>query len=74
LGLAALAGWAVALGLAATGAAALALAYASGIGPARKLVDVLGAFVATGLGVVYSLRGREFRTWTPAASVRGEAG
>jgi hypothetical protein len=35
-----------------------------------KLADVLGAFVATGLGVIYSLRGREFRTWTPAASVR----
>lgn len=66
-----LAGWAIGLGLAAAGALALALAYALKLKPARKLVDVLGAFAATGLGVVYSLRGREFRTWTPAASVRG---
>jgi cellulose synthase/poly-beta-1,6-N-acetylglucosamine synthase-like glycosyltransferase len=70
-GLVSLAGWVVALGLAALGAATLVLGYALKLGPVRKLVDVLGAFVATGLGVVYSLRGREFRTWTPAASVRG---
>jgi cellulose synthase/poly-beta-1,6-N-acetylglucosamine synthase-like glycosyltransferase len=70
-GLLSLAGWVVALGLAALGAATLVLGYALKLGPVRKLVDVLSAFVATGLGVVYSLRGREFRTWTPAASVRG---
>ena len=70
-GLVALAGWVVALGLAVLGAAALGLGYALRLGPVPKLVDVLGAFAATGLGVIYSLRGREFRTWTPAASVRG---
>lgn len=64
-------GWAVGLGLPLLLALALGLGYALGLKPARKLVDVLGAFVATGLGVIYSLRGREFRTWTPAASVRG---
>lgn len=73
-GTVALAGWAMALGLAGAGTAALALGHALKVGPARKLVDALGAFVATGLGVVYSLRGREFRTWTPAASVRGGVG
>jgi cellulose synthase/poly-beta-1,6-N-acetylglucosamine synthase-like glycosyltransferase len=70
-GLVSLAGWLVALGLVALGTAALGLGYALKLAPARKLVDVLGAFVATGLGVIYSIRGREFRTWTPAASVRG---
>lgn len=70
-GLVSLAGWAAALGLAIVGIAALGLGYAFRLGPARKLVDVLIAFAATGLGVIYSLRGREFRTWTPAASVRG---
>lgn len=70
-GLVSVAGWVVALGLAILGIAALGLGYALGLGPARKLVDVLGAFAATGLGVIYSLLGREFRTWTPAASVRG---
>jgi cellulose synthase/poly-beta-1,6-N-acetylglucosamine synthase-like glycosyltransferase len=65
------AGWTVGLGLPLLLALALGLGYALGLKPVRKLVDVLGAFVATGLGVIYSLRGREFRTWTPAASVRG---
>lgn len=65
------AGWVVGLGLPLLGALVLALAYALKLGPVPKVVDVLGAFVATGLGVIYSLRGREFRTWTPAASVRG---
>jgi hypothetical protein len=70
-GLVALAGWAVALGLAVLGAAALGLGQALKLGPVPKLIDIVGAFAATGLGVIYSLRGREFRTWTPAPSVRG---
>lgn len=68
--LARLAGWPIALGLAASGVLALALGHAFKLPVLGKLADVLGAFVATGLGVIYSLRGREFRTWTPAASVR----
>ena len=65
-----LAGWPVGLGLTALGALGLWLGHALKLPLLGKLSDVLGAFAATGLGVIYSLRGREFRTWTPAASVR----
>jgi cellulose synthase/poly-beta-1,6-N-acetylglucosamine synthase-like glycosyltransferase len=65
-----LAGWPLGLGLAGLGALGLWLGHALKLPLLGKLADVLGAFVATGLGVIYSLRGREFRTWTPAASVR----
>lgn len=65
-----LAGWPVGLGLAALGGLALALGHVLRLPVLGKLVDVLGAFLATGLGVIYSIQGREFRTWTPAASVR----
>lgn len=39
-------------------------------GPAGKIVDILAALVATGLGVVQSLRGERFQVWTPPASAR----
>ena len=65
-----LAGWPVGLGLAALGGLTLALGHVLRLPVLGKLVDVLGAFLATGLGVIYSIQGREFRTWTPAASVR----
>lgn len=68
-----LAGWTAGLGLAVGGAAVLALGHALRLPLLGGFADVLGAFAATGLGVVYSLRGREFRTWTPAASVRRRA-
>jgi cellulose synthase/poly-beta-1,6-N-acetylglucosamine synthase-like glycosyltransferase len=32
--------------------------------------DILTAFAGTGLGVLQSMRGRSYRTWTPAASIR----
>ena len=32
--------------------------------------QALGAFLATGVGVWHSLRGRRFQTWSPAASAR----
>lgn len=54
-------------------AASLAVAAAAALfpdGPARKLVDAAGAFVATGLGVLRSLRGDRFQTWTPPSSAR----
>ena len=41
--------------------------------PAR-LWEVLGALAGTALGIVYSLRGVEFRVWTPAQSVREKTG
>jgi cellulose synthase/poly-beta-1,6-N-acetylglucosamine synthase-like glycosyltransferase len=41
--------------------------------PAR-LWEVVGALAGTALGIFYSLRGAEFRVWTPAQSVRERAG
>ncbi len=39
-------------------------------GPASKVREILLALVATGLGVLQSLRGQHFQTWTPPASAR----
>ncbi len=39
-------------------------------GPAGKIVDIVAALVATGLGVLQSLRGERFQVWTPPASAR----
>jgi cellulose synthase/poly-beta-1,6-N-acetylglucosamine synthase-like glycosyltransferase len=35
-----------------------------------QIWDILTAFAGTGLGVLQSMRGRSYRTWTPAASIR----
>jgi hypothetical protein len=35
-----------------------------------KILDIVAAFVATGIGVVRSLRGERFQVWTPPASAR----
>ncbi|HUZ63457.1 MAG TPA: glycosyltransferase [Acetobacteraceae bacterium] len=69
-GLAALGAWAT-LGLAVLMAAGLVgtgLARPSSI--AGKLVDMAAAFVATSIGVLRSVRGDRFQTWTPPASAR----
>jgi len=42
-------------------------------GPLGQLREVLGAFIATGIGVWYSLRGQRFQTWAPPNSARGVA-
>lgn len=72
-------------GLALTGAVAIAsallisgLAALGMIALARKgflatLRDIVGAFVATGIGVSRSLRGDRFQTWNPPASSRASA-
>lgn len=39
-----------------------------------QIVDILYAFVGTGLGVWKSLRGERFQTWAPAASIRKREG
>jgi cellulose synthase/poly-beta-1,6-N-acetylglucosamine synthase-like glycosyltransferase len=39
-------------------------------GAAGCAFEILGAFIATGLGVLRSLRGDRFQTWTPPASAR----
>lgn len=54
--------------------AAAVLLFAAWLRPAGllgKLVDIAAAFVATGVGVVWSLRGERFQVWTPPASARG---
>lgn len=38
--------------------------------PFSQIYDILSAFVATGVGVLRSLRGDRFQTWAPAGSLR----
>jgi len=54
------------------GCAALALGGIFRLLPIIQLIDILRAFTGTGIGVLRSLRGSHFRTWTPAASIRGK--
>jgi cellulose synthase/poly-beta-1,6-N-acetylglucosamine synthase-like glycosyltransferase len=51
----------------------LALGAAS-IKPFSQILDLLTALAGAGLGVVRSMRGERFQTWTPAASIRSGAG
>ena len=56
--------------------AAVALLIAARLrpsGPPGKVVDIVVAFIATGLGVVQSLRGERFQVWTPPASARARS-
>ncbi len=59
--------------LLAAGLALLAAILLARRGPLATLRDVLGAFLATGVGVFCSLRGDRFQTWNPPASARGTA-
>ena len=43
-------------------------------GPASRLREIALALIATGLGVVRSLRGETFQTWTPPGSARAAPG
>ncbi len=73
-GLALLQAWlllAAVLGLGVLGGTLMAVASS---GLLATLRDVLGAFVATGIGVLRSLRGERFQTWNPPASARSLAG
>lgn len=65
-------GWPAAILVAAAGAVAARLVWASSTGPLGKLGSILQAFVATGLGVWRSYRGERFQTWTSPASTRLE--
>jgi len=60
----------VAYGLFALGVLCLTAGYLSWWRPLAQVWDILTAFVGTGLGVIKSLRGHRFQTWTPAASLR----
>ena len=46
------------------------LVFTARRGPASRLREVGLALIATGLGVIRSLRGETFQTWTPPASAR----
>ncbi len=63
----------LAAALLALGALAWWLGARWSIKPFAQIVDVLGAFAATGVGVWRSMRGERFQTWTPAASIRSGA-
>lgn len=63
--------WAFAAG--AAGALALSLGYLGWSRPLARVWDILEAFAGTGLGVLQALRGRDYRIWTPAASIRAQA-
>jgi cellulose synthase/poly-beta-1,6-N-acetylglucosamine synthase-like glycosyltransferase len=52
------------------GTLGLLLGASSERGPLAQLWDILSALAATGLGVLQSLRGQRFQTWTPAGSIR----
>lgn len=54
------------------GSAALYCGYRWSIKPFSSIVDLLAALAGAGLGVVQSLRGRAFRVWSPADSIRGK--
>jgi cellulose synthase/poly-beta-1,6-N-acetylglucosamine synthase-like glycosyltransferase len=60
----------VAAVLAAIGIACLVIGHLSRSGPFARGWDILSAFAGTGLGVLRSMRGERFQTWTPAASIR----
>lgn len=64
--------WLLGLGIAALACLVL-IARLRPKGPAAGVLDILGAFMATGLGVLRSLRGDRFQTWTPPASARALA-
>jgi cellulose synthase/poly-beta-1,6-N-acetylglucosamine synthase-like glycosyltransferase len=69
-GLAALGAW-VPLGISVfAGAALLAVGLVRPHSLPGKLLDMAGAFAATSLGVLRSLRGDRFQVWTPPASAR----
>ena len=70
-GLAALGAWGLLMLCVMWGAAFLVVARLSPTGLFGKVFDIAAAFVATGMGVVQSLRGKRFQIWTPPASARG---
>lgn len=65
--------WHAALAVAVSSALIAALVWRADGGPFAQLREVLGAFIATAIGVGRSLRGERFQTWNPPASARAEA-
>ncbi len=69
-GLAALGAWPLLAATALGPIALVGMGFARPSGAAGKLVDIGAAFAATSAGVLQSLRGKRFQTWTPPASAR----
>lgn len=69
-GLATIGAWILLLLSICAGAASVIIARLRPTGLFGKLLDIVAALVATGLGVVRSLRGERFQVWTPPASAR----
>lgn len=63
-------GWVPTACAAFVGLAGLVAGRAASFRPAAKATEVLSALAATGLGVVYSMRGHRFKTWKPVPSAR----
>ncbi len=63
----------VALGVACLASAAVA-AWRIGVPPSRQVASLLIALVGVGLGVLRSLRGDRFQTWTPMSAARDSTG
>ena len=63
-------GWQIVVSAGLVGLMVLAGAWAVNFRPAARIVEVLSAFAATGLGLLESIRGRRFQTWKPATSAR----
>ncbi len=72
-GLAVLGAWLPLLLGALAGGSLLVAARLHPAGPPGKIIDIVAAFVATGLGIVRSLRGERFQVWTPPASARARS-
>ncbi|MDB5826423.1 MAG: glycosyltransferase family 2 protein [Variovorax sp.] len=70
LGAASIGWWAVAVLLALSPLAIWTIGSRWPLRPFSQIYDILAAFAATGVGVVRSLRGERFQTWSPAASLR----
>ena len=68
--LAAIAAWKILAAVLALGAAGTAVGLARPHSLLGKLIDIMLALTATGFGVLRSLRGDRFQTWTPPASAR----
>ncbi len=60
--------------LAALAIAMLLLGHWFAVKPFAQILDMLVALTGVGLGVMRSVRGEKFQTWTPAKSIRGYEG
>ena len=68
--LASLIGFWISLGLAALTMSGVTVLYASGLRPIRVMGEIVFALIAASFGVVKSLQGERFQTWTPPAWTR----